>query len=272
VITIIIHRSNPEMMTLKLPSISSNWHLGAVMLSVAILTITIGTMPATAQQEDTVNIAFEPAEDEVKQNTAVTYDVVVEGVSNGIGTYQFTVENSDTQLAEITDAELVAYGGGLTNISVADDGSEVLIEEATLGQEDPSGQEYVLATVTIETTDSSGENTFSINQASTISDNDVEVYNLTMDRLAVEITNEKRNTSENTIREENGQNATGEENGQNATREENGQNATGEENGQNATREENGQNTTSENETPGFGILLTIVSLVGSALLIRQNN
>jgi PKD repeat protein len=94
-------------------------------------------------------VSLDPATTTVDAGDAATFDVVVESVDGGVGAYTATVALDDGSVAEITDIELQG-SPGLSDVSIADDGSSATINAALMNTAD--GGSVTVATVTVQGT------------------------------------------------------------------------------------------------------------------------
>jgi len=143
----------------------------------------------TVEEEPTseIDIGFDPVADEAPVGSDVTYDIVVEGANNDISGYDFTVAVDNVDIAEITDGELVAFGGELGDVSIAEDGSSVSFEEA-VGEQNVGEENFTIATVTLSTGEQEGETVLSVVDDAEIQDNDGDEYAITPDTANVTVT------------------------------------------------------------------------------------
>ena len=101
-------------------------------------------------------IGLTPANQTVVDDGEVTYEIVLEGLDEGLSSYDLTVSVSDTNVATVTDAT-VERESGFGDEVIAEDNSSVQLERA-LGDEtfDPT-DEIVLGEVTLEAAEPSEE-------------------------------------------------------------------------------------------------------------------
>lgn len=138
--------------------------------------------------ENQVDVVFEPTTNDVQVGSEITYEVVVDGVDNDVSAYDFTIALGDITVAEISDAELVAFGGALGDVSITEDGSSVSFEEA-VGDQNIDSEEFTIATVTVSGTEI-GETTLTVNEDATIADDDGDEYMLDLSTATVTVTEE----------------------------------------------------------------------------------
>ena len=105
--------------------------------------------PAPPAGDVSVTLVGADGDDEIATDGTNTYDVVVEGVDNGVGAFDVTVSSSDTGVATITDAAITApaadQNNDLTSVSVSDSSATL---EAVLRDTDDSGA-VTIGTVTL---------------------------------------------------------------------------------------------------------------------------
>ena len=101
-------------------------------------------------------ISLTPTEATAVAGEEVTYEVILEGLDEGLSSYDITVGVSDSNVATVTDAT-VERESGFGDEVIADDNSSVQLERA-LGDEtfEPT-EEIVLGEVTIEAAEPSAE-------------------------------------------------------------------------------------------------------------------
>jgi hypothetical protein len=101
-----------------------------------------------SDSEVSVTLVGADGDDEIATSGTNTYDIVVEGVDNGVGAFDLTITSSDTGVATITNAAItapLADNEDLSSVSVSD-GSATL--EAALRDTDDSG-DVTIGTVTL---------------------------------------------------------------------------------------------------------------------------
>lgn len=148
---------------------------------------TDSTLTVVEEPTSEIDIGFDPVADEAPVDSDVTYDIVVEGADNDVSGYDFTVAVDNVDVAEITDGELVAFGGELGDVSIAEDGSSVSFEEA-VGEQNVGEENFTIATVTLSTGEQEGETVFSVVDDAEIQDNDGDEYAITPDTANVTVT------------------------------------------------------------------------------------
>ena len=121
---------------------------------------------------DAVDLSLQPVNSEVQPGAQQTYELVVEGATNGIGSYDATITVGDTTVAEITDARAFQTSAGLFDTTIADDGSSV--QFAGLVQFDAASQ-LTLAEIDVAAADTTGETSLDLSVAD-IADSDASSY------------------------------------------------------------------------------------------------
>jgi hypothetical protein len=132
------------------------------------------TTNLTIQSADTqTTVSLEPTRQTVAVGETVEYDVVVDGIDNGIDSYEFDVASSNTAVATITSLDLAATDSNslFTDVSVGPDGSSA---SAAAVVDIPETGRVTLGTVVV---DISGTG------SATLSLSDVSVDDLDMDTL-----------------------------------------------------------------------------------------
>jgi hypothetical protein len=102
-----------------------------------------------SDSEVSVTLVGADGDDEIATSGTNTYDIVVEGVDNGVGAFDLTITSSDTGVATITDASITASASGqddTTSETSVSDGSATL--EAALRDTDDTGS-VTIGTVTL---------------------------------------------------------------------------------------------------------------------------
>ena len=132
-------------------------------------TLTVSEEP---DPSETVSLSLQPADSEVQPGAQQTYELVVEGPANGIGSYDATITVGDTTVAEITDARAFQTSVGLFDTTIAADGSSV--QFSGLVQFDAASQ-LTLAEIDVAAADTTGETSLDLSVAD-IADSDASSY------------------------------------------------------------------------------------------------
>ncbi|MDZ5812792.1 PKD domain-containing protein [Halorubrum sp. AD140] len=105
--------------------------------------------PAEPEPNQSTEVSLSPSEELVAVNGSTAYDVVVENVDGGVGTYTFTVSAADADVASVTDLELAeSADGAITDVQYASDNSSVTVEAVLVDTEDTG--DVTLGTVVAE--------------------------------------------------------------------------------------------------------------------------
>ncbi|PSP22234.1 hypothetical protein BRC61_05155 [Halobacteriales archaeon QH_10_65_19] len=104
--------------------------------------------------QGTVDLSLQPGEADVPPGATRAYDLVAEGTTNGVGSYDTEITIEDTDVAEIVDARAFQKSAGLFEIEIAEDGSSVSL--SGLVQFD-AASEITLAEIAVESADTEGE-------------------------------------------------------------------------------------------------------------------
>ncbi|PSQ46585.1 hypothetical protein BRD19_11815 [Halobacteriales archaeon SW_7_65_23] len=133
-------------------------------LSIFLTVLMVGSVFAFATfsagaQAESVDVSLEPSDGEIIPGEEQTFELVVEGATSGVGSYDITVESDDTSLLTIEDARAFQTAAGVFEPDVADDGSSVNL--AGLVEFDAQSQ-AVLAEIDVAAADVEGESSLSV--------------------------------------------------------------------------------------------------------------
>lgn len=139
-------------------------------LSVAVQT----TSTDSGSGDSTQSVSIVPTKQNISAGATGTYDVVIDGVDNGVGAYTYEISTNDTATATISD---FTAGGdpGTVDTDVASDGSAVTVDAALADTADTG--EVTIGTITI-TGEAGGDATIAAN-IETIGDESGNRYNVT---------------------------------------------------------------------------------------------
>jgi hypothetical protein len=114
--------------------------------------------PPVAPEGVTVSLEGEDADGEISVGQSTTFDVVVSGVDGGVGAFAVTVDTSDTSVATVTDAAVVAPGSSddLATTEVDVTNSTATMEAALLDTEDTGNVTVGTVTLTGQSTGAAG--------------------------------------------------------------------------------------------------------------------
>jgi len=98
-------------------------------LSIFLTILMVGSVfafatPATAQDES-VSLSLQPQDGEVQPGEEQTFELVINGMTSGLGSYDAVIDVGDTSLLSIEDARAFQTSAGLFETNIADDGSSV---------------------------------------------------------------------------------------------------------------------------------------------------
>jgi hypothetical protein len=127
-------------------------------------TLTVADEP---DPSEIVNLSLQPADSEVSAGAQQTYELVVEGAENGIGSYDTTITIGDTSVAEIVDARAFQTSAGLFDTVIAEDGSSV--QFSGLVQFDAASQ-VTLAEIDVAAADTTGDTSLDLTVADIAND------------------------------------------------------------------------------------------------------
>lgn len=96
---------------------------------------------------DTVSVTLAPTQANVSTGSTVTYDLVATGVTDGVGSYNITVNTGNSTVAGLADGTLEGNPGG-ASVTVAPDNSSVTLV-AGFGADISGADEVTLGTVTV---------------------------------------------------------------------------------------------------------------------------
>ena len=149
-------------------------HLLGIVLAVAILGVAFSAAPASAAT--TTDITVDPANQSIASGDSATYDIVVEDVDNGVGSYTFNASVGDTSVATITDYELEGTSSDefLTSAELSSDNSTL---EVSAGAADHSDGTIATVTVTADSTAAGSETDLSTS-VSALGDSDSASYSI----------------------------------------------------------------------------------------------
>lgn len=114
---------------------------GALLLVVAPTGVTVG-----AASSGTTDVMLSPLDDPVEPGDTVTYDIVVESASGGVGSFNVTVASNDTDVASIED---VTFADRPT--FTRDEGSGDTVVLTATGMDTLDSGPVTIATVTVVT-------------------------------------------------------------------------------------------------------------------------
>ena len=125
--------------------IMSSENVYAGILAMVVVLSGFTTIPVSAG--GVTQVSLQPANQTVAADGTVTYDLVVNNADGGVGAYEYTIEVSDSSVAEITD---ISLGGNPshTDVNIADDGSSVSVAAALADTADTGS--VTIATVTVQ--------------------------------------------------------------------------------------------------------------------------
>jgi hypothetical protein len=121
---------------------------GDYQISVSASGYETAMMNLTVQsRESETTVSVEPTQQTVAVDSTTEYDVVVDGIDNGVGAYEFTAALSNASVASITDITLTGTSpqGVLTDVTYGDNNASVSV---AAGKADHDNG--VIATITIE--------------------------------------------------------------------------------------------------------------------------
>lgn len=115
----------------------------------AVTTLSVGvqtTSTGSGSDSDTQSVSIVPAAQNVSAGATGTYDIVIDGVNNGVGAYTYEISTNDTTVATISE---FTPGGdpGTVETNITSDGSAVTVD-AALADTANTG-EVTIGTVTI---------------------------------------------------------------------------------------------------------------------------
>lgn len=111
-----------------------------------LMVMSMVAIAAPASAATTTDVSIDPGSQDVGVDNTVTYDVVVDSVDNGIGSYEFIASVGDTATATITDVSLEGRStNNLNTVNISSDGSSADVDVTSAGTS--SG---TIATVTVE--------------------------------------------------------------------------------------------------------------------------
>jgi hypothetical protein len=135
---------------------------GGISQSLPSETITVGqSIP------DETTIELQPSDKEVKPNGQTTYDVVVTGADDGVGSYSVNLTSSDTTVGEFTNIDL-AKSPSTDNSVVTSDGSTAVIDADLGSNTHAAAAEVTIATVTVQG-NQEGTSSLSVDSSASVS-------------------------------------------------------------------------------------------------------
>lgn len=139
-------------------------------LSIFLTILMVGSVfafasPATAQDQS-VSFSLQPSDGEVVPGEEQTFELVIEGMTGGLGSYDVELDVGDSSLITIDDVRAFQTSAGLFETTIADDGSSAQL--AGLVQFDAASQ-AVLAEIDIAAADVEGSSSLdlTVNEANT---------------------------------------------------------------------------------------------------------
>jgi len=171
-------------------------------LSILLTVLMVGSVfafahPAGAQAES-VDVSLQPTDGEITPGEEQTFELVVEGATSGIGSYDIVVESDDTSLLTIDDARAFQTSAGLFETEVADDGSSASL--AGLVQFDAQSQ-AVLAEIDVGAADVEGSSSLSVT-VNEVNNQDGDAYDIgSVNGANVEVSEPDRDVTETGVLE-----------------------------------------------------------------------
>jgi hypothetical protein len=126
----------------------------------AVSSATLSTVDSPEQ--DDINLSIEPSETAVEAGTDQTYDVVVDGPTDGINAYNnVSIDVTDASVGTITGFVEYATGqnGPLSTSEIQNNGSTLLLNAALLDATYPGASEITVASFNVTAVGSAGQST-----------------------------------------------------------------------------------------------------------------